>query len=292
MEDGQCRSLFHPDKSEWDKKDLEIVCESDTETEARTATLGSHRPAKGESDSSINRFMDNWTSGSDPSDDDGAESEPPAQKAEGKRPRKDADAAGSSKVPKKKAGDTSKRPTSARPSGPVLEAVPLQTKEPSFSMAKFAAHLPRAAGYLLALVLGIFLVSTLADLSCLFLLFVAGPPDLWTLLLPRLPRLLLRPRQRAARTLLLLLRPLAREPLMLPPQRRSERRNRKRPPMPDASGRPLLLRSPKMSLKTLPKIFLSPNLSSSTRLGSRTLLCRSQTWSVRSILHPQLLQLG
>ena len=54
MEDGQCRSLFHPDKSEWDKKDLEIVSESDTETEARTATLGAHRPAKGEFDSSIN----------------------------------------------------------------------------------------------------------------------------------------------------------------------------------------------------------------------------------------------
>ena len=153
MEDGQSRTLSYPDRKEWDEKDLEIVTDSDTETEARTATLGARRPAKGESDSSINRFMDNWTSGSDPSDDDGAESEPPAQKAEGKRPRKDADAAGPSKAPKKKTAKTSKRPTSARASGPVLKAVPLPIKEPSFSMAQFAAHLPRAAGYFLASIL-------------------------------------------------------------------------------------------------------------------------------------------
>ena len=87
MEDGQSRTLFHPDKADWDKTDLEIVPKSDTETEARTATLGARRPAKGESNSSIKRFMATWTSGSDPSDDDGAESEPPARKTEGKRPR-------------------------------------------------------------------------------------------------------------------------------------------------------------------------------------------------------------
>ena len=166
MEDGQCRSLFHPDKADWDKIDLEILPESDTETEARTATLGARRPAKGESNSSIKRFMATWTSGSDPSDDDGAKSEPPARKTEGKRPRKDADAAGPSKVSKKKAGAASKHPTSARPSGPVLEAVPLQIKVPSFSMAKFASHLPRVAGYLLAL--GLDLLSNLN--SCAYFL--------------------------------------------------------------------------------------------------------------------------
>src|SRR3954470_18596056 len=128
MEDGQDRSLFHPDRADWDDVDLEIVPESDDETEARTATLGAQRPAKGESDSSIKRFMANWTSESDASDDDGAESEPPARKAEGKRPRKDVDvdAAGPSKASKKKAGAASKRPASARPSGPVLKVVPLQ----------------------------------------------------------------------------------------------------------------------------------------------------------------------
>src|SRR4051812_25417149 len=109
MEDGQARSLFHPDRANWDDVDSEIVPESDDETEARTATLGARRPAKGESDSSIKRFMANWTSESDASDDDGAESEPPARKSEGKRPHKDADAAGTSKAPNRKTDAASKR---------------------------------------------------------------------------------------------------------------------------------------------------------------------------------------
>src|SRR4051812_18961145 len=100
MEDGQARSIYHPDRAEMDEVDLEIAPMSDTETEARTATLGVRR--KGESDSSIKRFMANWTSDSDASGDDGAESEAPARKTEGKRPRKDSHAAGTSKAPKKK----------------------------------------------------------------------------------------------------------------------------------------------------------------------------------------------
>src|SRR3954470_15627336 len=138
MEDGQDRSLFHPDRADWDDVVLEIVPMSDDETDARTATLGARRPAKGEYDSSIKRFMANWTSESDASDDDGAESEPSARKPEGKRPRKDPHAAGTSKAPMKKTG--------AAPKRPVLRAAPLPINQPSFSMASFAAHLPRAAG--------------------------------------------------------------------------------------------------------------------------------------------------
>src|SRR3954469_13350068 len=47
MEDGQARSLYHPDRADWDDVDLEIVLESDSETEARTVTLGARRPPKG-----------------------------------------------------------------------------------------------------------------------------------------------------------------------------------------------------------------------------------------------------
>src|SRR3954469_12438882 len=136
MEDGQARTIYHLDRADWDDVDLEIVPVSDDETEARTTTLGVRR--KGESDSSIKRFMANWTSESDASGDDGAESEPPARKPEGKRPRKDTHAAGTSKAPKKKTG--------AAPKRPVLRAAPLPINQPSFSMAGFAAHLPRAAG--------------------------------------------------------------------------------------------------------------------------------------------------
>src|SRR3954470_1927854 len=138
MEDGQDRSLYHPDRADWDDVDLEIVPESDDETEARIATLGARRPAKGESNSSIKRFMANWTSESDASDDDGTESEPPARKSEGKRPRKDPNAAGTSQAPKRKTG--------AAPKRPVLRAAPLRINQPSFSMASFAAHLPRDVG--------------------------------------------------------------------------------------------------------------------------------------------------
>src|SRR3954462_12389022 len=122
MEDGQARSIYHPDRAEMDEVDLEITPMSDTKTEARTATLGVRR--KGESDSSIKRFMANWTSDSDASGDDGAESEAPSRKTEGKRPRKDPHAAGTSKDPKKKAGATSKRP--------VLRSAPLPLTQPSF----------------------------------------------------------------------------------------------------------------------------------------------------------------
>src|SRR4051812_16955437 len=87
MQDGQSRSMFYPDRSEDDDVDLEIVVESESETEARTASLGVQRQLKGESYSSIKCFMANWTSDSDASGGHGAESEPPARKAEGKRPR-------------------------------------------------------------------------------------------------------------------------------------------------------------------------------------------------------------
>src|SRR3954462_2901572 len=107
---------------------------SDDQTEARTATLGARCPAKGESDSSIKRFMANWTSESNASDDDGAESEPPTRKSEGKRPHKDADTAGTSKAPKRKTGPEARRR--------VLRAARLPINQPSFSMASFAAHLP------------------------------------------------------------------------------------------------------------------------------------------------------
>ena len=96
--------MFHPDRAEEDDIDLEVVVESESETEARTASPGARRWVKGESDSSIKRFMADWTSDSDASGGHGAESEPPARKAEGKRPRKDAAAAGTSKTSKKKTG--------------------------------------------------------------------------------------------------------------------------------------------------------------------------------------------
>ena len=146
--------MFHPDRSKEDDVDLEIVVESESETEARTASLGARRRLKGESDSSIKRFMADWTSDSDASGGHDVESKPPARKAKGKRPRKDAGAAGTSKAPKKKTGAASKRPAptpaAARPSGPVLRDVPLPINQPTFSMASFAAHLPRVAGYFFA----------------------------------------------------------------------------------------------------------------------------------------------
>jgi len=205
MEDGQARSLFHLDCANFDDVGLEVVPESDSETEARTATLGARHQPKGESDSSIKRFMANWTSESDASGDDGAESEPPARKTEGKRLRKDADVAGTSKAPKKKAGAASKRSAPARPSSPILKVVPLQINQPTFSMASFAAHLPRAAGYLLASGLVLFL----PDLLCLFALRVVGLPDLSTPLLLEWSQPLLR--------LCHLLLPTP--PLLLPPER-------------------------------------------------------------------------
>ena len=157
--------------------------------------------------------MANWTSESDASGGYGAESEPPARKPEGKRPRKDADAAGPSKAPKKKTGAASKRSAPARPSGPVLKAVPLQINQPTFSMASFAAHLPRAAGYLLSSRLVLFL----PDLLCLFALRVVGLPDLSTPLLLEWSQPLLRLCHLLLPTPPLLLPPPEREPLMPPP---------------------------------------------------------------------------
>src|SRR4051812_23924340 len=110
MQDGQARSMFHPDRSEEDDVDLELVVESESENEARTASLGARRQMKGESESSIKRFMDDWTSDSDTSGGHGAESEPPTRKAKGKHPKKDAGAAGTSMAHKKKTGAGPKRP--------------------------------------------------------------------------------------------------------------------------------------------------------------------------------------
>ena len=114
MQDGQALSLYHPNRADEDSEDLELVADSDSETEARTTSFGLELKQKGESDSSIKRFMADWSSDSDAPGDHGAESEPAARKvAEGKRPRKDAGAAGSSKAPKKRAGSGSKRPAPA-----------------------------------------------------------------------------------------------------------------------------------------------------------------------------------
>src|SRR4051812_10831613 len=99
MQDGHALSLFHPNRAEEDTEDLELVADSDSETEARTASLGIGPKQKGESNSSIKRFMADWSSDSDAPSDYGAKSEPIAQTvAEGKRPRTDDDAAGSSKA--------------------------------------------------------------------------------------------------------------------------------------------------------------------------------------------------
>src|SRR3954469_18778281 len=100
MEDGQARSIYHRDRAEMDEVDLEIAPVSDTETEARTATLGVRR--KGESDSSIKRFMANWTSDSDASGDDGAESEAPARKTEVNAPARIPMPPGPPRPPRKK----------------------------------------------------------------------------------------------------------------------------------------------------------------------------------------------
>lgn len=102
MQDGQSASGYHPDHAEEDAKDLELEEETDSETEARTASFGLGLKKPGESDSSIKRFMDEWSSDADSLGDFGAESEVAEQTvAEGKRPRTD-DAADTSKVSKKK----------------------------------------------------------------------------------------------------------------------------------------------------------------------------------------------
>src|SRR4051812_17651302 len=152
MQDGQALSVFHPNRAEEDAEDLELVAKSDSETEARTASFGIGLKHSGESDSSIKHFMADWSSDFDAPGDYGAESEPIAQTvAEGKRPRTDDDVAGSSKAPKKRGGPPPKRPapvpTASKPSGPVLTAIPLNIARPTFSMANFASHLPRADGY-------------------------------------------------------------------------------------------------------------------------------------------------
>src|SRR4051812_26642824 len=102
MQDGQAASSYHPDRAEEDAKDLELEEETDSETEARTAYFGLGVQQLGESDSSIKHFMAEWSSDADSLGDFGAKSEPAEQKVvEGKRPRAD-DAAGTSKVAKKK----------------------------------------------------------------------------------------------------------------------------------------------------------------------------------------------
>src|SRR3954469_2760403 len=123
MHDGQDLSVFRPDRAEEDAEDLELVADSDSETEACTATIGLGFNQPGESDSSIKRFMAEWSSDADAPSDYGAESRPTAQTVvEGKRPRTD-DVPGTSKVTRKKSGQPPRRPapapTAPKPSGPV-----------------------------------------------------------------------------------------------------------------------------------------------------------------------------
>src|ERR1041385_4162369 len=102
MQDGQSASGYHPDRAEEDARDLELEEETESETEARTASLGLGFKKPGESDSSVKRFMAEWSGDSDPLGDLGAESELAEQTiAEEKCPRTDDDA-GPSKVAKKK----------------------------------------------------------------------------------------------------------------------------------------------------------------------------------------------
>src|ERR1041384_6718489 len=77
---------------------------------------------------------------------------------------------------------------------------------------------------------------------------------------------------------------------MPPPRRPSVLRNRKLPPKPNERGRTHRLRALLTWPLLRPPLLL--NLSSLTSLGSRTLVCRSQIWTMRSILHPGLPQLG
>src|SRR3954466_4304799 len=124
MHDGHALSVFHPDRAEEDAEDLELVVESDSETEARTASFGLGFNQPGESDSSIKRFMAEWSSDADAPGDYDAESRPTAQTvAKGKHPRID-DVPGTSRVIKKKSKQGPRRqapaPTAPKPSGSVL----------------------------------------------------------------------------------------------------------------------------------------------------------------------------
>ena len=76
MQDGQSTSGYHPDRAKEDAQDVELEEETESETEARTASLGLGFKKPGESDSSVKRFMAEWSSDSDPLGDFGAESEP------------------------------------------------------------------------------------------------------------------------------------------------------------------------------------------------------------------------
>src|SRR4051794_26783363 len=100
MQDGQALSSYHPDRDAEDAEDLELDAETEPETEALTVglELGVNQP--GTSDSSIQRFIEDW--GDRDADDapgDGAESRPTAQTvAKGKYPQTDA-TPGPSKIP-------------------------------------------------------------------------------------------------------------------------------------------------------------------------------------------------
>ena len=130
MQDGQSASGYHPDRAEEDAQDLELEDETKSEIEARTTSLGLGFKKPGESDSSVKRFMAEWSSDSDPLGDLGAESEPAEQTLpKGKRPRPDD--AGPSKIAKKK-GKTGTRRAAPEISGPVLSPTPLNIARPGF----------------------------------------------------------------------------------------------------------------------------------------------------------------
>ena len=142
MHDGQVAGDYQPDRAEDDAADLEVVAPTDSETEARTASLGAGFKQPGTSDSSIRRFMDGWSDDDDDDDDHGADSHPapqsdvpPAQPTRGTQKR-------SAKGP---TGQGSKR-AKPTPTGPVLEEAALEIPPIRFAMPSFAAHLPRAEG--------------------------------------------------------------------------------------------------------------------------------------------------
>ena len=56
-EGGQAASVFHSDRAESDAEDPEFSAATETETEARTTSLGAGYKQPGTSDSSIKRFM-------------------------------------------------------------------------------------------------------------------------------------------------------------------------------------------------------------------------------------------
>ena len=158
MQDGQAAGGYHPDRQEHDREDVEYVAPTDSETEARTASLDAgYKDKGGMYDSSLERFMDEWSDGdsvSKPGSPD-ANVHPEAQEMNKRRRcRSDASsyaaataqdaptAAGSSKGQPSKG--TRKKPPSGKalakkqpaapiPKGVVLNVAPLRSRRPALA---------------------------------------------------------------------------------------------------------------------------------------------------------------